>query len=317
MENNKNFGVKQIIITAVASAVLGALIMFLLNTFVFNKNNTVMSIKGYKLRKTDLYDKMKLEYGLSYGLEMIDNRILKDKYKLTDEMKQEIEKQAEDYIKAYEQYGYGKEEFLELYGFKSYEDFIEDLSNRYRQDLHYTDYIVNLLGEDTIKAYYEEEGNIYGDINVKHILVQTSESVTDEQAKDLAKTIISELNSGSSWEEVIEKYEGKIISEDLGYQGMSNNLEASFMNALIAMENNSYSKEPVQTSYGYHVIYRLDQKEKPTYEQAKKTIANKLFSQEESQDTYKAFLELEKEYGIKIKDEELKKQYDEFVNNLN
>lgn len=32
------------------------------------------------------------------------------------------------------------------------------------------------------------------------------------------------------------------------------------MEAMQKLENNSYSKEPVKTSYGYHVIYRIDQK---------------------------------------------------------
>ena len=41
------------------------------------------------------------------------------------------------------------------------------------------------------------------------------------------------------------------------------------MEAMQKLENNSYTKEPVQTSYGYHVIYRIDQKEKPALEDVK------------------------------------------------
>lgn len=42
------------------------------------------------------------------------------------------------------------------------------------------------------------------------------------------------------------------------------------MEAMQKLENNSYTKEPVQTSYGYHVIYRIDQKEKPALKDVKK-----------------------------------------------
>ena len=59
MENKKIVGLKFVIIIAVASLILGALIMFLLNNFAFNKNKTVIGIKGYKLTKLDLYEKMK------------------------------------------------------------------------------------------------------------------------------------------------------------------------------------------------------------------------------------------------------------------
>ncbi len=322
MEENKSkkkIGTNQLlIIVAISGIVIGALIMFLLNMFIFNKDKTVASIKGYKVSKTDIYDKIKSSYGLSYTLEAVDNQILKKKYTLTDDMKKEIEEEAEGYITAYTSYGYDEAAFLEMYGFANKDEFIEDLSNNYRQELYLSDYMAEILGEDAIKAYYETD-SVYGDINCKHLLVATSDEVTSEQAKALATTIISELKNGSSWDEVTEKYADKLTVEDLGYQGMDNNLESSFMDALLAMTDNSYSTEPVETSYGYHVIYRLDQKEKPSYENAKKDIVSILGSELQEEDSYlsyRAFMKLEEEYGLKIKDKDLKKQYDEFKESI-
>ena len=59
------------------------------------------------------------------------------------------------------------------------------------------------------------------------------------------------------------------------------------MEAMQKLENNSYSKEPVKTSYGYHVIYRIDQKEKPALEDVKEEIIDSLVSEK-------------KKYGNKI-----------------
>ena len=316
-KSKRSFKTIDVIVIGVIAAILGALCMFLLNKFIFN-NDVVMSIKGYKVTKNDLYEKMKTNYALNYALKEIDNKILEEKYPLTDEMRAEIEEEAKGYISSYKTYGYTQEAFLEMYGFKTYEDFIKDLTNSYRQELYYTDYVGNILGEDAIKEYYNEEGNIYGDINCKHILVKTSDEVTEEQAKKTAQTIISELDSGKSWDEVVEKYvdDETIITEDLGYQGFDNNLEASFWEVVLSTSNNSYSTEPAQTSYGFHVIYRLDQKEKPIYEKARKAIINKLSSDLDDSVLYNAFSDLEKEYNLKINDKDLKKQYDETISNL-
>ena len=315
MADKKGLSIKHVITIGVLAFILGALIMFLLNTFAFNKNKTVVSMKGYKITKIDLYEKMKKDYGLTYALEDIDNRILEDKYPLTDEEMNEIEEDAKAYIESYAAYGYKEEDFLKMYGFSSMDDFKKQLITDKRQDKFFNDCVVKLLGEDTLKEYYNSQ-DMYGDINSKHILVEVSATVSEEQAKSLANTIIAELNSGSSWEEVVEKYKGQIIVEDLGYQGIDNNFEQSFMDALIAMEDNSYSKEPVKTSYGYHVIYRLDSLDTPTYEEARPKIINILSSSIDQNEYYKMFADLEKEYGLKFYDKDLQDSYDEVVKEL-
>ena len=314
MEKKNGIDIKYVVIIAVASLILGALIMFLLNCFAFNKNNPVVSIKGLKLTKIDLYEKMKKDYGLSFALEEIDNKILEYKYPTTDEMKKEVEEEANGYITTYEMYGYSKEDFLSMYGYKSYEDFLNDVYKNHRLQLFYNECLEEIIGEEQIKEYYDTEGNVYGAINCKHILVEITDDITEEQAKKLAETIIDDLKSGSSWEDVIEKHSDNIITEDLGYQGFDNNLEDSFMDALKAMDNNSYSKEPVKTSYGYHVIYRLDQNDKPSYEDAKEAIIEKLSYNLDQDEIDNPLYKLEEEYGIKFYDEELNKKYEELKN---
>lgn len=312
------FNMKGIIITGVACLLIGALIMFLLQTFLITKDKTVISVKGHNFSKSDVFESMKSYYGLSFALQKIDNALLKEKYKLTDDMKKEVEEQAKGYIDSYKNYGYTQEDFLAEYGFKTYDEFIEELSNTYRQDLYYTDYLIETIGDETLKAYYETS-NVYGDINCKHILVKTSDTVTEEQAKELATTIIAELKAGASWDDVSSKYADKITTEDLGYQSFDSKLEDSFKTALASMANDSYSTEPVQTSYGYHVIYHLDQKDKPSFEDSKKGIVSAMKSELEANDSYlsyKAMLKLEKDNNIKIKDESLKKQYEEYCANI-
>ena len=42
------------------------------------------------------------------------------------------------------------------------------------------------------------------------------------------------------------------------------------------LKDGEYSKEPVKTSYGYHIVYRIDQKEKPALEDIKDQIKEEI-----------------------------------------
>ena len=89
---------------------------------------------------------------------------------------------------------------------------------------------------------------------------------------NLAKEIISKLNEGKSFDEVKEEYKDKITYEELGYKSYNASLESAYMNEMESLSNESYSKTPVKTSYGYHIVYRIDQKEKPSLEDVKEEV---------------------------------------------
>ena len=81
------------------------------------------------------------------------------------------------------------------------------------------------------------------------------------------------------------------------------------------LENNSYSKEPVKTSYGYHVIYRIDQKEKTALEDIKEEIITSLVEEKKSEDTYIQYKALEKmheDVNLKFTDTVLEKKYETY-----
>ena len=232
----------------------------------------VASIDGLTVTAEDLYEDMKEIYSVNNLLDIIDNKILEEKYPETDEMNTELNDQAENYYNMYNQYyGYSKEEFLTKSGFGSERAFIEYLRLQYRRTQYTDDYIKEQITDKEIEKYYEDK--VYGDINTKHILVKVSSSATDEEKKEaenLAKEIITKLNEGKSFDEVKDEYKDKITYEELGYKAYNASLESAYMEAMQKLENNSYTKEPVQTSYGYHVIYRIDQKEKPALKDVKR-----------------------------------------------
>jgi Parvulin-like peptidyl-prolyl isomerase len=278
----------------------------------------VAEIDGYTVTANDLYEDMKDVYSISSLLDKIDNKILEEKYPETDEMNDELKQQAESYYSAYKQYyKMDKETFLSNNGFGSEKAFLEYLRLQYRRNKYAEDYIKTLISDKEVEKYYEDK--VYGDINTKHILVKVDSSASDEdkkKAEDLAKEIISKLNNGKSFDDVKEEYKDQITYEELGYKSYNANLESAYMEAMQKLENNSYSKEPIKTSYGYHVIYRIDQKEKPALEDVKEEIIDSLVSEKKSEDkniSYVALDKMREESGLKFSDTVLEKKYNTYM----
>ena len=285
----------------------------------------VVKVGGKTYTANNLYENMKDYYSVSLLLDQIDNDLLTKLYPEDEEMTKKIQENAEYYLNMYKQYyNYTQEQFLEKNGFSSYEAFLDYLRLDYRRGKYLDDYIEKNITDNEIQKYYDE--NIFGDINTQHVLVEVKSNdddknkLSDEDAKKLAEEIITKINDGTSWDTIKKDYKDKVTFEDLGYQSWDASLEESFMTALKSMEDNSFSKEPVKTSYGYHVIYRLDQKEKPTLKKVKDKIIEKITAEKKSKDTdlqYKALISLRNEKKIKFSDTVMKSKYDTYCKKYN
>jgi len=313
------------IFSFIAGVLITTLIVFIIwpDRIATLKDGTQPVVKVGKETYTadELYESMKDYYSVSLLLDDIDNDLLTKLYPEDDEMKEEVDSNAEYYFNMYEQYyGYTQEEFLSKNGFSSYNAFIDYLKLDYRRNKYLDDYVEDNLTDEEIQKYYDE--NVFGDINTQHVLVpvsssseEDSESLSNEDAKKLAEEIITKLNDGTSWETIQKDYKDKITYEDLSYQSWDASLEKSFMDALKGMDDNTYSEEPVQTSYGYHVIYRIDQKKQPSLKESKEKIIENLISNKKSDDSnllYKALISLRNEKKIDFSDTVMKDKYDEY-----
>ena len=310
----------------IAGILITTLIAFLIwpDRIATLKDGTQPVVKVNKKTYTanDLYEDMKSYYSVSLLLDKIDNDLLTKMYPEDDTMTSKVKSNAEYYFNTYKQYyNYTQEQFLEKNGFSSYDAFLDYLRLDYRRNKYLEDYIKKNLTEDEIKKYYDE--NVFGDINTQHILVEVksdsdkddSKKLSNADAKKLAEEIITKLNDGTSWEQIQKDYKDKVTYEDLSYQSWDASLEESFMTALKKMDNNSYSEEPVKTSYGYHVIHRLDQKKKPTLKKSKDKIISNLISDKKSADSnllYKSLISLRKEKNINFSDTDMKAKYESY-----
>ncbi|MDY6364898.1 MAG: peptidyl-prolyl cis-trans isomerase [Cyanobacteriota bacterium] len=105
------------------------------------------------------------------------------------------------------------------------------------------------ITEDKIKSFYDEYVKNFKsvkEIKAKHILVDT---------EDLAKEIIAKLDKKANFDQLAQEYSKD--QPDLGYF-TEDMMVPEFSSIAFNMEKNTYSKEPVKTEFGYHIIYVED-----------------------------------------------------------
>ena len=90
-----------------------------------------------------------------------------------------------------------------------------------------------------------------------------------------------------------------------------------FEDASVKLKVGEYTKEPVKTQFGYHIILKTDQKEKPAFDEVKDSIKDTLVSEKISntENIYVYAMEwLREKNDLKIYDAELKIKYDHYMN---
>jgi len=310
---------KKIAISFVIGLVIGLLIMLIFIpkkvATVSNGEDVIVNIGEKTITANQLYENMKKYYSVNILLDEIDNIILTDLYPETNDMKTEVNSTADYYISSYETYyGYTEEEFLSANGFDSKDEFISYLMLNYRRNLALDDYAKSLVTESAINKYYEN--SVYGDINTKYITIEGN----DDEAKSLAQRILNRLSNGQTFEEVVEHYGDQINHEDLGYISYDNDLDENYVNALLKLQENTYTTEAVEVDSNLMIIFRYDQKEKPSIDDVKENIIETLADDIKSDDDslyYKALINLRKEAKLKFEDDSFAKEYNKYVDTYN
>ena len=260
-KKSKLFLQKNFVMPAGIGLIIGIILTAIICYFVFgatNSSNVVATLTGTKIEKDTIYNKAKLINGLTLLMNEIDKVIISDMYELTEKEENAIKKEAENVIKSYEQYyGYTQEEFLTSNGFSSYEEFLDDMRASKKMDKYWYEYLEKKLEEGAVEKYYNENKTELETYDTEHILVQISDDVKDEDALALANEILTKVNEGKTFDDIVDEYGDKVVHEELGYYGKNASLEQAYIDEMVALADNAYSKAPVKTSYGYHIVHKL------------------------------------------------------------
>ena len=293
--------------------------------------DAVVSFKGMESISVDsLYDSMKDRYAVSILIDMIDKEILFKEYK--DKI-EEAEDYADEQIDALEESYESEEELLNAinsyYGYQSIKEFKEYIQLNYFRDLATTDYAKSQITDEKVEKYYEEE--TVGDIEASHILITVDvkddandkdKEKAEEKALNKAKEVIEKLNNGEDFAKLAKKYSKDDSNKDNGGDlGKFNkgDMVSEFEAAAFNLKVDEYTKEPVKTSYGYHIIKKTKEHEKESLEKIKDEIIETLSSELIANDktiSITALKELRKEKGMKLEDSEIKTAYNKYMNSL-
>ena len=296
---------------------------------VKNGSKVAVSVSGGKFTATEYYEKIK-EDNITVLIDMIDHSLLDETYKTDSAETEQIDNQVAQ-LKSYA--GEDEDTFNSLiqqyFGVSTEEKLRDMLSLEYKRNLAVEDYIKDHLSESEIKKYYEEK--ITGQIKASHILisVDVKDDASDEEkedaekaAKEQAEKVIKELKKGKKFADLAKKYSTDTATSanggDLGYFQPDTMVE-EFANAVIALKNDEYTKEPVKTKFGYHIILRTGEKDKPELSEVEDDIKTTLAEQKLSESNslyYETLRDFREDKKISFNDDVLKKAYNDYMNKL-
>lgn len=175
--------------------------------------------------------------------------------------------------------------------FKSRMAFLKD---RALHNEFFKSQVVDKITDEDVRARYDKEiaaAPAQNEVRARHILVKTKEE---------AEAIIKELEAGGSFEEIAKakSTDGSAAQGgDLGYFG-AGQMVPEFEKAALALEVGAYTKEPVQTQFGFHVIKVEDKRtqQPPAFDQIKDQVRSLVMRERYSELVTKLRGDLKVEY---------------------
>ena len=292
-----------------------------------NGQQVVVEVDGKQFTAEEFFDELKANYGTSALVNLVSNYITDQE--ITEELAKEAEEKAQsEYDTMYAYYGSNWNQVLASSGYSSGEQLLEDITNNYRQSLVLEEYIkTDVITEEEIQEYYDND--IFGDSSVRHILIipevdddmdEDEEADAKREALEEATKIIETLQDSEKLEEDFQEI-AKDQSDDEGTAsegGLLENINSDsglaeeFWEAARDLKVGEFTTEPIETEFGYHIIYKVSQKDKPTLDEVRDTIldnlVDELLSEENASIIYWAGLR--EKYNMVIHDDTIKNNYE-------
>ncbi len=290
-----------------------------------NGQKVVAKMDGNKITAEQLYEELKQQGGGVTLANLVDEFVVNKEIKTDDDAKSYAESQIKTYKDSYKSYGMDFGDALTNAGYKDENAFKEVLILEYKKKQVAENYVKENVTDEEIQDYYDNK--TFGDIEAKHILISPDvkddassedKEKAEEEAKKQAENIIKKLDKGEDFEKLAKKY-----SDDKGTASNGGKLTVTygsvvdeFWDGTNELKDGEYSKKPVKSEYGYHIIYRIKQKAKAKLSKIKDDIIEKIVKEKIDSDQTiqtKALVDLRKKYNLKITDDELNKSYNNAI----
>lgn len=246
--------------------------------------------------KDELYEAMKDKYGAQTVQQLTFEKVLEDKYKVSDK---EINAEVQKYK---DQYGDQFSSVLAQSGLTE-ESFKENI--KYNMLVTKATEANTKTDDKTLKEYYK---TWKPDITVSHILVGDEKTAKEVEAKLKDGAKFSDLAKQYSTDTATKENGGKLDAFGPG------KMDPAFEKAAYAMKKKGDISAPVKSQYGYHIIQMDEPASKTTFEKDKAKVKEAyLASQVNQENMQKALKKVYKDAGIKVEDKDLKDAFKDYT----
>ena len=251
-----------------------------------NGSEVVVETKAGNITKEELYNEMKERFGKDVLRDLVHEKVLSKKFKVTDE---ELNKEIEN--------------LKEMYGMQ-YDLAVQQNGEEAIRNMVKLDLLRQKAAMEDVKVTNEELKKYYDEYKPK---VKASHILVDDEKT--AKEIKAKLEKGEDFAKLAKEYSKDTGSAqnggDLGWFGPGKMVE-EFEKAAYALNKGEIS-EPVKTQFGYHIIKVTDKEEKKSFDEMKEQIEYEVKKSKLDASKVQSKLDqLMKDANVEIKDKSLK-----------
>jgi peptidyl-prolyl cis-trans isomerase SurA len=155
-------------------------------------------------------------------------------------------------------------------------------------------------------VYTHDKRESMGDIKVGHIMIKYYNPGQIDSTKERIDAVYEKLKGGADWNTTVEEFSEDFNTNSKGgelswFNRTTNNIPNEFKDVAYDLKNDGDFTKPIKTKFGWHIIRRVSQKTKPSYDETKDALRRKVERDSRSElNKDVVVVRVKKENGFKV-----------------